>query len=280
MYYYILDPTDVPQKDFERQQAELQTLLTEFNVNGEQVRVSPLRIVKDLVDTAANRGATTLVVCGTDQTFYQVLANLRNHEFTLAFIPFASNTQLGKILGMYDLPGAVKTIASRRIEKIDIARINDSYFISYLELGIATHVNKQIGFLGSMKLFAASPFKVNMRIDDAYNISSEIMGGLIINTRGTQIKENMIGNPQDGYLDLLLVEKMSGMNAARYKKEIQYGLYEDIPNSSVIRCKKIEILEPQNVKVYINGKEVASAPTEVEVMPSRLKMIVGKKRTF
>jgi diacylglycerol kinase (ATP) len=280
MYYYILDPTDVPQKDFERQQAELQTLLTEFNVNGEQARVSPLRIVKDLVDAAANRGATTLVICGTDQTLYQVLANLRNHEFTLAFIPLVQNTQMGRILGMSDLAGAVKTIASRRIEKIDIARVNESYFIGYLELGIATQVNKSIGFLGSMKLFSGSTIKVNMRIDDAYNVSSEVMGGLIINTRGTQITENMIGNPQDGYLDLLLIERMSGMSAARYKQDIQYGLYENIPGSTVIRCQKIEILEPHNIKIYINGKEIASAPTEIEVIPSRLKMIVGKKRTF
>jgi diacylglycerol kinase (ATP) len=280
MYYYILDPTDIPQKDFERQQAELQTLLTELNINGEQARVSPLRTIRDLVDAAANRGATTLVACGTDQTLYQVLANLQDDDITLAFIPLTPQTQLGKILGMTDLQTATRTIATRRIEKMDIAKINDSFFISYIELGIANQTNKSLGLLGTAKLFGSSQIKAKFMIDDSYVIHSEIMGALIINTRGTQLTDNKIGNPQDGYLDLLFIEHLSTMKAMKYKKEIQNGIYEDIPGSSVIRCKKVEILEPKNMRIYMDGKEIATAPTTIEIVPGTLKMIVGKKRTF
>jgi diacylglycerol kinase family enzyme len=281
MYYYILDTTNVPQKDFERKQAELQNLLTEFNINGELARVTPLRIIQDLVDTAANRGATTLVACGTDQTFYQVLASLKNHDFTLAFIPFVENTQLGKIFGMTDMPTCVKTIAGRRIEKIDVAKIDDNYFIGYLELGIGTQTAKPLGFFSSMKLFSRNSQTIKLRVDDEYNVEAKMMGGLIVNTRGTQINlGNEIGNPQDGYLDLLLIDKLSGTQAARYKSEIQNGIYEKIPGATVVRGKRIEILEPHNLKVYINGREVTSGPTTIEVVPNSLKMIVGKKRTF
>jgi len=38
MYYYILDTHGIPQKDFERNQTELQGLLTEHNINGEMAR--------------------------------------------------------------------------------------------------------------------------------------------------------------------------------------------------------------------------------------------------
>src|SRR3954464_10134913 len=114
MYYYILDPRNIPQKTFERQYSELQSLLTEFNISGEMARITPLRIIQDLVDTAASRGVKTLVACGTDETFNQMLAAVKDRDFTLAFIPFTENTQLGRILGMDDLATCVKTIASRR----------------------------------------------------------------------------------------------------------------------------------------------------------------------
>ncbi len=282
MYFYILDPHNIPQKNFERQQTELQSLLTEFNVGGEMARITPLRIMQDLVDTAASRGVKTLVACGTDETFNQMLAAVKGRDFTLGFIPFAPNTQLGHILGMNDLQTCVKTIAGRRMEKLDFAQIDNNYFISYLELGIGAETNKPQGFLSTMKLFSSlSPVELKMRIDDSYTITSKTAGGLVVNTRSTKNGgDESIGNPQDGYLDLLLIEKLSGMNAAKYKGEIQNGYYENIPDSTVIRCKKIEFLEPLGYRICIDGVEMAKVPATVDVLPQALKMIVGKNRTF
>lgn len=281
MYYYILDTHGIPQKDFERNQTELQGLLTEFNINGEMARVTPLRIIQDLVDTASNRGATTLIACGTDQTFNQMLASIREHEFTLGFVPFIPNTQLGRILGMKDIATAARTIASRRTERIDAAKINGQYFISYLELGLGQYTNKDIGMFSLMKLFASSPIGLKMKIDDSYVITSKVMGALIVNTRGTRLDmENSIGNPQDGYLDLLLLEHVGKFGAIKEKKEIISGYYERVPGATSIRCKRIEFLEPINHKIYIDGKEAHKIPSLVEVIPNKFRMIVGKDRVF
>ncbi len=281
MYYYIVDPRNIPQKNFERQYSELQSLLTEFNISGEIARITPLRMIQDLVDTAANRGATTLVACGTDETFNQMLVAIKDRDFTLSFIPFAPDAQLGRILGMTDLRTSVKTIAGRRIEKLDLAKINSDYFMSYLELGIGTYTNKAVGMLGSIKIFTGAAVDAKFRIDDSYNISSKMMGGLIANTRGTQMCAGApIGNPQDGFLDLLLIGKLSRVSAARYKNEFINGCYEKIPGATAIRCKKIEFLEPLNYKIFIDGAEIAKAPAVVQIMPAKLKMIVGRNRTF
>lgn len=285
MYYYILDNHNIPQKDFERNQTELQSLLTEFKISGEMVRVTPLRIIPDLVDVAANRGVKTLVACGTDETFHQMLAAVKDLDFTLSFIPFTQKTQLGKILGFKDIPSAIKSIAGRRIEKIDAAKIStaysNNYFISYLEIGLANQTNKPVGIFPLMKLFASNPISVKMRIDDSYNIESKIMGGLIINTRGTgDDLNNYIGNPQDGYLDLVMIEKMGKLTVAKNRDHILKGSYEKIPGATSIRCQKIEIFEPNNLKIYIDGKEFAKAPATIEIIPQKLRMIVGKNRTF
>lgn len=282
MYSYILDPHNIPQKNFERQQTELQSLLTEFNITGEMTRITPLRIMRDLVDTAASKGVKTLVACGTDETFSEMLAAVKDRDFTLGFIPFAPNTQLGKILGMNDLSTCVKTIASRRTEKMDVAKIDDRFFISYLELGIGTQTNKPLGFFSTVKMFAGGSLtEIKMRIDDSYTITSKTMGGLLVNTRGTKMHTGgAIANPQDGFLDLLLIEKQSRFSAAKYKKEVENGCYENIPSTTSIRCKKVEFLEPLGYKISVDGREVAKIPATVQLFPEKLKMIVGKNRTF
>jgi len=281
MYFYILDPHDIPQKNFERNQTELQSLLTEFNISGEMARITPLRIMQDLVDTAATRGVKTLVAFGTDETFNQMLAAVKDRDFTLAFIPFVENTQLGKILGMENLAMCVKTIASRRMEKLDLARIDDNYFISYLELGIGAETNKHLGFFSSLKRFAGSASEIKMRIDDSYTVTSKTLGGLLVNTRGTKMHASgSVGNPQDGFLDLLLIEKLSRFSAAKYKNEIQNGCYENIPGSTLIRCKKVEFLETLGYKIWVDSFEDAKVQAVVELIPKTLKMIDGKHQTF
>ena len=77
MYYYILDQNGLPVDKFEKLQTELQGLLAEFKIAGETARVTPLRSVQDLVDTASQRGAKTLIACGSDDTFNLMLAALQ-----------------------------------------------------------------------------------------------------------------------------------------------------------------------------------------------------------
>ena len=74
MHYYIFDQNTLAVDKFEKLQTEALGLLAEFKVSGEVARVTPLRTVQDLVDMASQRGATTLVACGNDDTFNQMLA--------------------------------------------------------------------------------------------------------------------------------------------------------------------------------------------------------------
>src|SRR3989344_8383406 len=118
MYYYIFDQGSLPVDKYEQLQSEATGLMAEFKISGETARVTPLRSIADLVDTASQRGAKTLVACGSDDTFNLVLAALKGRDFVLGFIPFDANSYLGKILGIDSVFTGVKTVAGRRMEKI------------------------------------------------------------------------------------------------------------------------------------------------------------------
>lgn len=281
MYYYILDPQNINPSQFERQQVELQGLLAEFKISGEMSRVSSLRSVQDLVETASERGVTTLVACGTDDTFNLMLSYLRGRDFTIGFIPLdQEQSYLSKILGVDSLLTAVKTIAARRIEKIDLATLGPSYFISYVEFGIGSKKLKNLNWWNSIKALSVPEHKYTIRIDNSYNMDITCLGGIIANTRSSSGKDQTIANPTDGFLDLLILEKLNKVSIMRYKEQVIEGKFEEIPNSSVIKCRKVEFLEPRGFPLTMAGRVFAKVPTSIEIIPRRLKMIVGRNRTF
>ena len=280
MYYYILDPTNIATEKFERYQIELQGLLAEFNVSGETARVTPLRSITDLVDIASNRGVKTIVACGNDDTFNLMLASLRGRDFVLGFIPLDENSYLGKILGVNSIASAVKTIAGRRIERIDLANVGPAYFISYLELGLSLNEIKKAGFFSGLRMLGSSTTNITIRIDDSYNLEIDTLSTLIVNTRSTSSKDASVANPTDGYLDILILEKCKTSDLLRYKSLIIEGLFEQVPNSSVIRCKQVECLEPKGTPIRLAGKVITKFPATIHIAQERLRMIVGKTRTF
>ena len=280
MYYYILDQGNISVDKFEKLQTQLQGYLTEFKISGEVARVTPLRSIADLVDTASQRGATTLVACGNDDTFNIMLAALKGRDFTLGYIPLVEDSYLSNILGVPNIYGGIKTIAGRRIEHMDLARIAGNYFISYLEFGILSRNLKAASWWSGIKMLSEEPKKFTLRIDDSYTLNIEALGGMIANTRSTSCNTESIANPTDGVLDLLILEKLTKSQMLRYKNAIATGCLEKAPKTTVIKCKKVQFLEPQNFNLTMLGRVIAKFPTAVEIIPNRLKMIVGRNRTF
>lgn len=280
MYYYIFDQGGLPMEKYEQMQTEATGLMAEFKIAGEAGRVTPLRSIADLVDTASQRGAKTLVACGSDDTFNLMLAALKGRDFVLGFIPFDQNSYLAKILGIDSIHTGVKTIAGRRLERLDLAKISGNFFLSYLEFGVMSQELKSTGLLSGLRMLSVETKNIQIRIDDSYTLNLQALGGLAVNTRSTSSKTKSLANPTDSSLDLLILEKLSKTEILKYRKTIAEGFLEEVPKSSVIKCKKIEFLEPRGMSLTMLGRVVAKFPATVEIIPQRLRIIVGKNRTF
>lgn len=280
MYFYILDSTNITPSEFEKAQVTLQGLLTQFRISGEMVRVTSIRGIPELVELAAERGVKTLIACGTDDTFNIMLAYLAGRDFALGFIPMVPDTSLGKILGIDSLETAVKTVAARRLEKIDLALLGDNYFISQVEFGIASTKVKNMSWFGSMTSLSKDEIKVKLRIDNSYTMDITCLGGTVTNSRTTSSANSSIANPTDGFLDLMVLERLSRVDILKYKPDIAAGVLENIPGTSVIKCRQVEFLEPRGFPLNIAGRTFAKVPAVVSIIPRQLRMIVGKGRTF
>src|SRR3989344_1634793 len=183
MYYYIVDPQRLTQKNYERIQNRLYSSLSSFRISGETVRVSGLRTIPQLVDIAFSHGAKTIVAVGGDETLHDVINATKGRDIIVGFIPLFQ-TELSEVLGLANIESACKVLAGRRITELDLGRASQFYFLSKLTFGINTGNN--IGSLLNLgalrRFFGLTTFEVSFSAD-SYRGILKVVGGTIINTR-------------------------------------------------------------------------------------------------
>ncbi|HTL39416.1 MAG TPA: diacylglycerol kinase family protein [Methylomirabilota bacterium] len=280
MYYYIVDPQKIPQREFERVQNLLYSSVSEYRVSGEVVRVTGLRTINQLVENALSHGAKTIVAVGSDDTLNDVINAVGRREVVIGFVPIFP-TEVGKILGIKSIEQAAKTLGGRRIAELDLGLVNKNFFVSKLSFGVyqpaGTGWMKSLDYKFFQNMVNMPSFDVKFSVDGKYQASLKVIGGMIVNSRDNA---EGLANPTDGVLDVLLLSKLSKWDVFKFRKEIISGDFEKIPGSSVIHVSRLEISTPVGLPLKSAGRVIAKTPAVIEVMPKALKIIVGKERKF
>ncbi len=283
MYYYIVDPQKLSQREFERVQNHLHSSLSEYRISGEIVRVTGLRTVNQLVDNAFLHGAKTIVAVGSDDTLHDVINAVKGRETVIGFIPIM-DTEIGEILGIRNINHAAKTIASRLIADLDLGSVNNNYFFSKLSFGLgmgATNSKMNLfNFRLIRSLFHLPQFEVKFSADHRYVATVKVVGGAIINARGNNCGHGHISNPTDGVADVVLLSKLPKFQTLKYRGEILSGCFDQIPQASVVHLRKLEIIAPQGLPLRVGSRVIAKTPAVIQIIPRALKIIVGRDRKF
>lgn len=278
MYFYIVDPQKINQRTFERVQAQLYSCLSEHRITGEITRVTTLRSLPQLVESAFSRGVKTLVAVGSDDTLQELINTVKDREVTIGYIPLAES-EIGKILGLNGIETACKSIAARRVEQLDLGLVNGNWFFTRLSFGGLTDTGG--GLMSMFKPVGKLPnFEVKFSADGKYNATLRAVAGVIHNARDNSGGDMTLANPTDSILDVMLMPAMSGINLWRYKNDLASGYFENIPGSSLVHLQKIEITSPIDMPLKTGDKVIAKTPAIVEIFPQAVRMIVGRDRTF
>ncbi len=282
MYYYIVDPQKISQRQFERVQNNLYSSLSEYRISGETARVTGLRTITQLVEGAFARGVKTLVAVGTDETLHEVINALKGREMIVGFVPLVP-TELSLILGLPSIEHAAKTIGLRRIAELDLVSVNDTLFLSKLDFGSAAKTSGLSSFLNFkavQDLWKLPVFQIKFSADNNnFQGSLSAVGGSVVNSRAGSEESNMF-NPTDGVLDLLLLPKLGKLATFKHRQAILKGEYEKIPGSSLVHVRQLEITLPVGLPLKAGERVIARTPAQIKVLPKALKIIVGRDRKF
>lgn len=278
MYYYIVDPEHLNQRQFERVQNQLYSCLSEYRISGETTRVTSLRTVNQLVENAFSHGVKTLVAVGGDETLFDLINAIKGREVVIGFIPIY-DSEIAQVLGVRDIDHACKTIASRRIMNLDVGNINQSLFLTKLSFGVNLTQTNPFSFKLIQQLFNLPVFEVKFTTQD-YKATLKVVGGQVINSRGNNCSQANLGNPTDGILDVLLLPKLERMQLIRHRRDIVKGCFESISESSLLHLNKIEITSPDGLPLRVGNRIIAKTPATIEILPKAIKIIAGKDRKF
>ena len=288
MYFYIFDPgSDKEAKYFEKIQGRLLNYLAEFKVEGETYRVTSIRTVELLVEQALNAEAKTIVMVGSDSSLDRAINIVvaKQADVTLGFIPLDTQSSLGNILGISsDLEEATRTLAGRLGRNLNLGKVGEHFFLTQVDLGPRLFEGDPSGgFLGFGVLrsfMKIQPFPLKLSLEGSYTATSEVLTAQIINCRDNQGSRVKVGDPSDGLLDILLLNPMSSSQMFRHRRELLSGRFQDLPGTTIMHAKKIEILGPKKLPLSVSGQVYAKAPAEVTVAREKVKIIVGKNRQF
>ena len=258
MYYYIYD-SYLNNKKFEIILHRIENRLMDLGISGKKEKLTLLKSLRELVEQGIKKNAETIVVVGNDRTISKVISFLPNYSAILGIIPIGSENKIAKILGIPEGEKACDVLSSRIIEKIDLGKVNNNYFLSSLEIPVKKEITLECENYNIIPL-------TNSETISICNF------GNIFNGKDTTNKK--VYNPKDGVLEAVITPESNlpgffSMFKKQYTKE------------SVFPIKKVKIKSTkESISMKADGEVVIKTPATIEVIPKKLKVIVGKNRMF
>jgi len=257
MYLYLYDHF-LNNPKFSNKLARIETRLTDLGIGGKISRLSPLKNLKELVDDEVRAGVKTITVVGNDKTLVDVINVIANYKVILGYIPIGENTQAAKTLGLPAEDKACDIISARKIEKIDLGKINDNYFLGNIKIP-----------QGPVTLECEGKYQIDVAQTKCQVNLCNLKPAFL--TTGSLSSSYF--NPQDGLLEALVqVAQPTKIFFSTFSKKIN--------RNSIFPFKKIAIKSKKSIPVVADDQRVLKTPVNVEIAPKKIKMIVGKERMF
>jgi len=251
-YAYVYDDF-LTDKRFEREVASLETKLSTFDMAGHIGRLSLFRSAKDLVESMVAKGARTVVVVGNDGTLDKTMWFLPDLNVTVGYIPLVGPSAVGKLLGIPMGVAACDVLAARRVETLDMGKLDDRYFLTEVSLPATV---------------------ASLSIEGQYRIAPTDGGSLAIRNLGGRVGAELVAaDPKDGMLEAIVTPRPVEQTNAFWKRA---------PASPETRMlfRHGEILSKDPIEAHADNHAVSGFHFAVHVVPEKLKLITGRGRSW
>lgn len=232
---------------------------------------------------------------GGDGTLNEVLNGMADTGSSLAAIPGGSgNDFIKSIIGNHSLKGMVKNTVEGEEKLIDLAKVNDKYFINITSLGFdAQVVWKTLNYkklpMISGKIAYMLGIVTSIMKCESHNMEIIIDGRpqktktlLIAAGNGKYYGGGMLALPKadinDGLLEICLVEEMNRLNILHLFPRYMKGLHESIPQVHFYRAKSVEIIPDKPVPMNLDGEVFIADKAVFTIVKDGLRFVTPRER--
>lgn len=231
-----------------------------------------------------------VIVAGGDGTISSALELVYESKQTLAILPMGTANDLARSLGVpQDITAAAQVIADGKRERINLAKVNDKYFVNVAHIGLGVDVTNELTpkskkFFGVFAYLGAffsvikrnKSFRVEIKAD-GYKHSVRVIHLAVGNGRyyggGNIVDED--ATLLDGQLNLFCLKPQKWWQLLLLGASLRTG---NLRTAERVICKtaqKISIKTSKPRELEADGEFKTNTPAEFEVIPKAIEVIVG-----
>lgn len=228
---------------------------------------------------------------GGDGTLNEVLNGIVGSNSTLAVIPSGTGNDFSRNIYEYsDVLTSLEQAINGKDVFLDLARVNDRYFINIASVGFDAEVAyntanfKKLPFVGGSlayifgiieTVFKYKSVHLNITIDEKkLNIKSllaaiangKCYGGGILMTPDAIL--------DDGVFDVCIIEEVNKLKILRLFPKAIKGQHASIKEVSFYRGRKVKISCDEEVSLNIDGEILRVREVEFEIIPKGIKVVM------
>lgn len=248
-YYYLYD-SYLQDRSYAASLIKLETTLTDLGIQGKVGRLTLLKSVKDLLESAIRDGADTVVAVGNDITLSQVAqAVIKHQKVTIGFIPLGNQHQtIAPLLGIPPGLLACHVLSGRLVEEMSVGKVNNQYWL------------QSIAIEGTPVLECERSFEIALEKPHAVRICN-LDQGLGVG-QVSSVKS-------DKLLAWLTPTKSSGFSLFKGQTD----------KPSALPIKELKLSSPdEELPLLVDNYRTLKTPATITIAPQKIRIIVGKKR--
>lgn len=272
---------------------KVDALLREAGVDHEVTLSESAEDLTARAAQAAAAGIEVVAALGGDGTVGLAANGVTGSPTALAVLPSGTADDFAASIGVGKLTEAVRALADRVIERIDVARVTTEHgsriMVNVAGCGFDSEVNEAANSmrvdLGASGTYVAAVLKTLPRFQPAtfrIRIDDQVIEGphmLVVVGNSTRYGGGMRVTPDaslvDGALDVCLLRALSKGAFLRAFPSVFRGAHVRHPAVQMRRGAVIHVEADRRVLVYADGERVGPAPVTFEVMPRALDVVVG-----
>lgn len=256
LYAYLYDDF-LSGPSFQRILGDIETRCSVLGIQGRTSRLAIFRNAKELVEGLVRDGAQTIVIVGNDKTLEKVMWFLPDLPVMIGYIPVGEPSAVASMLGIPVGESACDVVAARRVETIDVGRINDRYFLSDVRVEAS---------------------KAMVDVNGDFKIGAIHAGTIVIrNLGGIPDASGGCTKAKGGLLEL----SVSPINiASRSRTFFHRARPASIEGETRVSLRTGSIESSEPIDVFIDGHQVNGFRFDLSVKRDALRIITGRRWRF
>lgn len=231
-----------------------------------------------------------VIVAGGDGTISSALDSIYKSEQTLAILPMGTANDLARSLGIsQDVVAAAQAIVNDKRERINLAKVNNSYFVNVAHVGLGVEVTRELtsemkkyfGVFAYLGAFTSvmkrnKSFKVQIEADGwkesvraihlAVGNGRYYGGGNVVDDDSTLL---------DGQLNLFCLKPIRWWRLLLLGVNFRNGNLQKAERVVCKKARKISIKTSRAKHIQADGEFKTDTPANFEVMPKAIEAVVG-----